>query len=189
MDEARIEAEGAAPLSKEFARIAAIKDLTGLQDEIAHLHRLTVYAGYVFYPYQDFKNSTRIIANFYQGGLGLPDRDYYTNEDDKSKKIRQQYVEHIAKMFELLGDQAAQAANEAQSVMAFETRLAKSSMPQVEQRDPNAVYHLMSLAELNGLTPGYSWERYFKGIGLAHPGQINVSQPVFFKEVGNRQAD
>jgi len=184
MDEARIEADGAAPLSKEFARIAAIKDIAALQDEIAHLHRMTIYAGYVFYAYQDFKNSTRIIANFYQGGLGLPDRDYYTNEDDKSKEIRKQYVEHVAKMFELLGDKSLQAADEAKTVMEFESRLAKSSMTQVEQRDPNAVYHLMSLAQLNELTPGYSWDRYFTGIGLANPGDINVSQPVFFKEVG-----
>jgi putative endopeptidase len=184
MDEARIEAEGAAPLGKEFARIAAVKDLAGLQDEIARLHRMTVYAAYVFYAYQDFKNSTRIIANFYQGGLGLPDRDYYTNEDDKSKEIRRQYVEHAAKMFELLGDQPARAAEEAKAVMEFETRLAKSSMTQVEQRDPNAIYHPMSLAELNGLTPGYAWDRYFAGIGLADPGVINVGQPAFFKEVG-----
>jgi putative endopeptidase len=184
MDEAKIEAEGAAPLNREFARIAAIKDAAGLEDEIAHLHRLTIYPAYVFFAYQDFKNSTRIIAQFYQGGLGLPDRDYYTNEDDKSKEIRKQYVEHVAKMFELLGDKPAQAADEAQTVMALETRLAKSSMTQVEQRDPNAVYHKMSLAEVNALTPGYAWDRYFTGIGLANPGDINIGQPEFFKEVG-----
>jgi putative endopeptidase len=184
MDEAKIEAEGVAPLNKEFARIAAINDIQSLQDEIAHLHRLTIYPAYGFFAYQDFKNSTRIIANLYQGGLGLPDRDYYTNEDDKSKEIRKQYVEHVAKMFELLGDKPAQAADEAKTVMELETRLAKSSMTQVEQRDPNAVYHKLSLAEVNALTPGYSWDRYFTGIGLASPGDINVGQPEFFKEVG-----
>ncbi|HXU35993.1 MAG TPA: M13 family metallopeptidase, partial [Blastocatellia bacterium] len=184
MDEARIEAEGAAPLKKEFARIAAIKDATSLQDEIAHLHRLTISPVYGFFAYQDFKNSTRIIAQLYQAGLGLPDRDYYTNDDEKSKEIRKQYVEHVAKMFELLGDNPAQAANEANTSMALETRLAKASMTQVEQRDPNAVYHKMSLADLNALTPGYSWDRYFASIGIAEPGDINVAQPEFFKEAG-----
>src|SRR6266404_116866 len=182
MDEARIEAHGIAPLNKELARIAAIKDVTSLQDEIAHLHRLTISPVYGFFAYQDFKNSSRIIAQLYQAGLGLPDRDYYTNEDEKSKEIRKQYVEHVAKMFELLG--AAQAAREANAVLALETRLAKASMTQVEQRDPNAVYHKMSLADLNALTPGYSWDRYFASIGIAEPGDINVAQPEFFKEVG-----
>ena len=188
MDEARIEAEGAAPLKNEFARIAAIKGITGLQDEIAHMHRLTISPVYGFFAYQDFKNSTRIIAQLYQAGLGLPDRDYYTNEDEKSKEIRKQYVEHVAKMFELLGDKPAQAADEANTVMALETRLAKSSMTQVEQRDPNAVYHKLSLTELNALTPGYSWDRYFAAIGIAEPGDINVGQPEFFKEVGKMMA-
>jgi len=88
-------------------------------------------------------------------------------------------------MFELLGDKSAQATDEANTVMALETRLAKSSMTQVEQRDPNAVYHKMGLAELNALTPGYSWDRYFAGIGIADPGDINVGQLEFFKEVGS----
>ncbi|HKP84462.1 MAG TPA: M13 family metallopeptidase [Blastocatellia bacterium] len=184
MDEARIEAEAASPLKKEFARIEAVKDIQSLQDEIAHLHRLTIYPAYVFFAYQDFKNSTRIIANLYQGGLGLPDRDYYTKEDDKSKEIRDQYVGHVAKMFELLGDKPAQAAAQAKTVMEMETRLAKSSMTQVEQRDPNAIYHKMTLADVNAMTPGYEWKRYFAGLGLADPGDINVSQPEFFKEVG-----
>lgn len=185
MDEARIEGEGAAPLKNELARIGAIKAVTGLQDEIAHLHRLTITPVFGFFAYQDFKNSTRIIAQLYQAGLGLPDRDYYTNVDEKSKEIRKQYAEHVVKMFELLGDKSAQATDEANTVMALETRLAKSSMTQVEQRDPNAVYHKMGLAELNALTPGYSWDRYFAGIGIADPGDINVGQLEFFKEVGS----
>lgn len=184
MDEAKIEAEGVAPLNKEFARVAAIKDVQSLQDEIAHLHRHNIYSAYVFFAYQDFKDSTRIIANLYQGGLGLPDRDYYTKEDDKTKEIRRQYVGHIQKMFELLGDKPQQAADNAKIVMDLETRLAKASMTNIEQRDPNAIYNKMSIAQVNALTPGYSWNRYFAGIGLANPGDINVGQPVFFKEVG-----
>jgi putative endopeptidase len=184
MDEARIEAEGAKPLAEEFARIEAIKDIPSLQDEIARLHRHNLAPAFAFFAYQDYKNSTRIISWLYQGGLGLPNRDYYTNEDEKSKEIRTQYVAHIARMLELLGDKPEQAASEAKTVMEMETRLAKASMTPVEERDPAATYHKMTLAELNTLTPGFSWNRYFKSLGLADPGDINVAQPEFYKEVG-----
>lgn len=184
MDEAKIEADGVKPLQKEFARISVIKDIPGLQDEFAHLHRLNIKPAYTFFAYQDAKDSSRIIANLYQGGLGLPDRDYYINEDDRSREIRKQYLEHIARMLELLGDRALTAADEAKTVMDLETRLAKSSMTQVELRDPTAVYHKMSLEEVGALTAGYSWTRYFAGIGLSNPGDINVAQPEFFKELG-----
>ncbi|HEV2913398.1 MAG TPA: M13 family metallopeptidase [Pyrinomonadaceae bacterium] len=184
MDEARIEAEGARPLADEFARIEAIRDIPTLQDELSHLHKHNLAPAFAFFAYQDYKNSTRIISWLYQGGLGLPNRDYYTNEDEKSKEIRTQYVAHVAKMLELLGDKPEQAASEAKTVMEMETRLAKSSMTPVEERDPAATYHKMTLAELNALTPGFSWNRYFKGIGLADPGDINVAQPEFYKEVG-----
>jgi putative endopeptidase len=184
MDEAKIETEGVSPLNKEFARIAAVKDVQSLQDEIAHLHRMNINPAFGFFPYQDFKDSTRIIINIFQGGLGLPDRDYYTNEDDKSKEIRKQYVEHVAKMFELLGDKPAEAIERAKTVMDMETRLAKASMTLVQQRDPSAIYHKMTLEEVNALTPGYSWSRYFASLGVTDPGDINVAQPEFFKEAG-----
>jgi putative endopeptidase len=184
MDEARIEAEGAKPLAPEFARIEAVKDVQTLQDALARLHRYNVNPAFNFFAYQDYKNSTRIISWLYQGGLGLPNRDYYTKEDEKSKEIRTQYVAHVAKMFELLGDEPGRAAAQAKTVMEMETRLAKASMTPVEERDPNGTYHKMTLAELNALTPGFSWNRYFKGIGIADPGDINVAQPVFYKEVG-----
>ena len=184
MDEARIEAEGIKPLAQEFARIEAIKDTQTLQDVIAHLHRMNVNPAFNFFAYQDYKNSTRIIAWLYQGGLGLPNRDYYTKEDEKSKEIRTQYVAHIAKMLELLGDKPDAAAAGAKTIMAMETRLAKASMTPVEERNPNATYHKMTLAELNALVPGFTWNRYFRGIGLTDPGDINVAQPAFYKEVG-----
>jgi putative endopeptidase len=184
MNEARIEAEGVKPLQQEFARIEAIKDVPTLQDAIAHLHRLNVNPTFNFFPYQDYKNSTRIISWLYQGGLGLPNRDYYTKDDEKSKEIRTQYVAHIAKMLELLGDKPDAAAMEAKTIMEMETRLAKASMTPVEERDPNATYHRMTLAELNALTPGLNWNRYFNGLGLKEPGDINVAQPAFYKEVG-----
>ncbi|HEX8774290.1 MAG TPA: M13 family metallopeptidase [Pyrinomonadaceae bacterium] len=184
MDEARIESEGAKPLAQEFARIEAVRDILTLQDELARLHRYNTSPAFNFFAYQDYKNSTRIISWLYQGGLGLPNRDYYTKEDDKSKEIRAQYVAHIARMFELLGDKPEQAAAQAKTVMDMETRLARASMTPVEERDPNATYHKMTLSELNALTPGFQWNRYFKSLGLADPGDINVAQPDFYKEVG-----
>jgi putative endopeptidase len=184
MNEARIEAEGAKPLAQEFARIESIKDLSSLQAEVARLHKVNISPAFNFFGYQDYKNSTRIIAWLYQGGLGMPNREYYTKEDDKSKEIRAQYVAHVARMFELLGDKPEQAAAEARTVMEMETRLAKASQTPVEERDPNATYHRMTLAELNQLTPGLKWEGYFKTIGLTDPGDINVAQPAFYKELG-----
>jgi predicted metalloendopeptidase len=184
MDEAKIEAEGASPLADEFARIAAVKGAAGLQAELAHLHRLNINPAFSVSAYQDFKDSTRIIAWLYQDGLGLPDRDYYFKDDDKSKELRRAYVAHVAKMFELLGDKPEQAAAGAKTVMDFETRLAKVSMNAVEQRDPQGLYHMTDLAGLNKLAPSVSWDRYFAAVGLSAPGDINVGQPDLFKEVG-----
>ncbi|PYS89133.1 MAG: hypothetical protein DMF64_18410 [Acidobacteria bacterium] len=184
MDEAKIESEGAKPLAAEFTRIAAVKDAASLQAELAHLHRLNMAPAFSPAAYQDFKDSTRIIAWLYQGGLGLPDRDYYFKDDDKSKELRAAYVAHVEKMFELLGDKPEQAATEAKTVMDFETRLAKVSMNAVEQRDSEALYHKLSLAELDKLAPGVAWSAYFKELGLNDPGDINVGQPAFFTEVG-----
>lgn len=183
MAEARIESEGAKPLAEEFARIAAIQNRQGLQDEIAHLHRQKIFPAFSFFAGADAKNSRQIIAQLYQGGLALPDRDFYINEDERAKSIRQEYVTHVARMFELLGDTPAQAAAEATALMEFETRLARASLTRVDRRDPNAGYHRMRLAELRSLTPHFSWDRYFTEIGRADPGEVNVGQPEFFREI------
>jgi putative endopeptidase len=184
MDTAKIEADGAKPLAPELARIAAVKDAPGLQDEIARLHRRGIDVGFSFYAGQDDKDSTRVIGQMDQAGLGLPDRDYYFDTDAKSKTIRSAYVTHVSKMLRLLGDAPAKADAEARTVMALETRLAKASMTRVQQRDPNAVYHRMTLAQVDRLTPGVIWDRYFSDIGLPHPGDLNVAQPVFVAQVG-----
>jgi putative endopeptidase len=181
MDEKRVEADGREPLKAELGRIEAINDRDGLTAEIAHLHRLGVNPAFGFFVLQDFKDSTQMIGWLYQGGLGLPDRDYYFKDDDKTKEIRDKYLVHAAKMLELLGDSPEAAAAEAKTIMEMETRLAKVSMTPVEQRDPKAIYHPMRLAELDTLTPGYSWTRYFNDIELPDPGLMSVSQPEFFK--------
>ena len=184
MDTARIEADGVKPLDPEFTRISRVHDVGSLEDEIAHLHREGIDAGFGFFAGQDDKDSTRVIAQIYQAGLGLPDRDYYFDADAKSQTVRAAYVVHVAKMLRLLGEGHGQSEAEARTVMALETQMAKASMTRVEQRDPNAVYHKMTPAQMDALTPGVTWERYFVGIGLPHPGDLNIGQPAFVTQVG-----
>ncbi len=130
---------------------------------------------------QDFKNSNMDIAQFDQGGLGLPDRDYYLKTDPKSAEIRAQYLAHMQKMFELSGEAAARAKADAATVMAIETALAKGSMDRVEQRDPHKVYHKITVAELQALGPDFRWTEYFRGTNAPPFTSLNVSEPDFVK--------
>jgi putative endopeptidase len=181
MDSAKIEADGLKPLESELAKIAAVADAAGLCREIAHLHTMGVRGLFGFGAGQDDKKSTDIIANLFQGGLGLPDRDYYTKDDARSAELRAKYVDHLTKMFQLMGDDAATAASNAAVVMKIETSLATASKTRVELRDPEANYHKMTLDELSAAAPDFAWATYFAGIGLSAPGGINVGQPEFLK--------
>ncbi|HVA01039.1 MAG TPA: M13 family metallopeptidase [Terriglobia bacterium] len=183
MDARKVEAEGAKPLEPEFKRIRAIRSLRGLQAEVARLQGEGVDVLFEFGSTQDEKNSTEVIAGAEQGGLGLPDRNYYTKTDAKSQKIREQYVEHVQKMFELLGDSSPKAASEAKTVMSIETKLAEASMTPEERRDPEKTYHKMELAQLEALAPNLAWPAYFRQVG--HPGipAVDVAQPKFLEEV------
>ncbi|HEX8187093.1 MAG TPA: M13 family metallopeptidase N-terminal domain-containing protein, partial [Pyrinomonadaceae bacterium] len=136
MDEAKREAEGAKPLAPYLARIDRVKDLKGLQAEIAHFHKAGLPALFGFGASPDFKNSSMQIATAGQAGLSLPNRDYYTKADEKSAKLRADFVQHVTNMFKLLGDDPDAAAKNAQTVMGIETRLAQSSRGPVELRDP-----------------------------------------------------
>jgi len=181
MDEQKIEAEGIKPLEPEFQRIDAISDVASLEDEIArfHLHRVPAIFG--FGAAQDFKNSTQVIAQAVQGGLGLPDRDYYTSDDKKMKETRDEYVKHVARTFQLMGDPADRAAAEAGTVLRIETKLAENSATRVQRRKPEANYHPMLKNQLIEMTPDFDWSRYFRGIGMPEIGKVNVGQPEFFK--------
>ncbi len=189
MDEARVEAAGAKPLQSEIEQIAAIKNAKDLLPALARLHLTHTLAGFAFAASPDSKNSKRMIGTFYQGGLGLPDRDYYLKDDDKLKSIRAAYVAHVQKMLELLGEKPEEAAKQAQTVLAMETRLAKASRPRVDLRDPHLNYHLMTVAEMDQETPGVSWKPYFEGLGLASLNELNVGQPAFLKELGKMAAE
>jgi putative endopeptidase len=181
MDEKSIEALRTKPLEDEFKRIDAMKDRGDLLKEIAHLHTLGVGVFFEFGSGQDDKDSTREIAQAAQGGLGLPDRDYYTKTDEDSKKLRDKYGEHVAKMLTLLGEPAPTATVHAKKILAFETFLAQASRTKVELRDPQKNYNKMKPGELQKLTPDWNWADYFKGINLTEPGDIDVHQPDFFK--------
>ncbi len=184
MDTAKIDSEGLKPLQPEFDRIAQVDSVPALEAEVARLQSLGVGALFGVDSTQDFKNSTEVTGEVDQGGLGMPDRDYYTREDAKSKDQRDEYQKHVGKMFELMGDSQATAASEAQTVMNVETQLAKASQTEVERRDPQNVYHRMSQSGLKTLAPDFPWENYFTAVGLAGKGDVNVTAPDFFKVMG-----
>jgi len=186
MDEAKIESEGLKPLAEEFARIAAVKDKKTLEAEIAHLHSLGINALFVSDSTQDFKNSAEVTAEIFQGGLGMPDRDYYTKTDEKSQHVRDEYLKHVARMFELMGDDATKTAAEAQSVMALETKLAEASLTRVELRNPEKLYHRMAMAKVQEVAPGFDWITYFQQMGVPQKADVNVATPDFFKAMDQR---
>ncbi len=183
MDTTLIEAAGLRPISKELGAIDVINDRKSLDATIAQLQREGANVVFRFGSGQDIKDSTRVIAAAGQGGLGMPDRDYYFREDDKSKQLRADYEIHVAKMLELAGDAPEKAAVEAKTVMTIETALAKASRTRVELRDPEKNYNLMPLAEMKTLTPDWSWENYLHAVGAPAVEHINVRQPEFFKEM------
>jgi putative endopeptidase len=183
MDSARIESLGAKPIEADLKRIDDIKDIRGVQKELARFHVDGVGGVFGLFAGQDQKHSTQVIAQLSQGGLGLPDRDYYLSDDAKLKRNREEYVDHLVAMFKLIGDDQAAAKAEAATVLAFETRLAKASFTRVQRRDPDKNYNKMTQAQLAALTPDFNWPAFFAGIGLSKPGGVNVGQPPFFKEL------
>jgi putative endopeptidase len=185
MDTTAVDAAGLKPVSETLAKIDAIHGTGDLQEEIARLQVQGVSAVFRFGSQQDQDDSTKVIGAVFQGGLGLPERDYYTREDVKSKQLRADYVQHVANMFKLAGDSPENAAKEAQTVLNFETELAKASMTRVQLRDPHARWHKMNLPEVRALAPDWSWESYFREMGAPAMSDINVAQPDFFKEVNH----
>ncbi len=180
MDSSRIEREGSRPLHAELARIDAIASTADLQAEIARLQREGIGAGFNFGSTQDPKHSTEIIADLAQGGLGLPERDYYFRADTVAERTRRQYVEHVARVLELTGVPGATATRDAERIMALETQLAKALMTIVERRDPNAVYHKMTVPELAAVTPAWSWPAFFRAVGAPGIAAANLEEPGFF---------
>jgi putative endopeptidase len=179
MDEKAIEAAGPRPLNDSLERIERMASKEDIAEVVAGMPGLNV--PFDFQSDQDYKNSSQVIAELDQGGLGLPDRDYYLKTDAKSVELRQAYVAHVQKMFELLGDAPDVAAGEAQTVLRIETALANGSLTQVERRDPKLLYHQMTIQDLEALSPSFRWKKYFSLTGQVGLQTLNVAAPNFFK--------
>jgi putative endopeptidase len=183
MDEAAIDRLGDSPLAPTLARI---DQLHGVDDLPALLARLQVQTGddgflFNFGANQDFADSEQVIGFAEAGGLGMPDRDYYTDQDPHAVELRRLYVEHVARTFVLLGDESAAATRNAATVLRLETELAQASLTRVERRDPHKIFHKMQLAALRQLTPHLDWLRYLDGLGLKGIDTFNVTQPKFYQ--------
>ena len=162
MDESAINMKGIQPLQAELDRISAMRNTQDLTGEVARLHRDAVDVLFNFSSGQDFKDSNAVIGQADQGGLGLPERDYYFRDDAKAADTRKEYVAHVARMMQLLGVPAADAQKQADTVMRIETALAKVSLDITNRRDPAMVYHRMKLAEFEALADSFSWSLYFQ---------------------------
>ena len=185
MDEAAVERSGGRPLRPYLDRISGMKSKRDLPAVLAGLHLATGHGGafFGFGSNQDYADATQVIAFAGAGGLGLPDRDFYTKDDDKAKELRARYAAHVARMFGLLGDPPGAARREAAKVMEIETKLARASLTRTQRRDPYRLFHKTDAAGLRALTPGFDWDAYLKTAGLYGLNAFNVTEPDFFKEL------
>jgi len=184
MNTTAIDALGDKPIEPELARINALQTRAEILSALTRLHH--EYAGSFFFGSgtdQDAIDSSTIIVALEAGGLGLPDRDYYTKTDDKSVKVRGQYTAYIQQLLSLTGESADQAKADADAALKIETALAKASLTRVERRDPHNTYHMETIAELEKLAPSIDWLEYFKVQGAPDVAKLNVSQPEFMKAV------
>jgi endothelin-converting enzyme/putative endopeptidase len=179
MDEKAIEAKGVEALKPELDRIAKISNKSELADIASAMSTDGVL--FRFDSIQDYRDASQVVADVDQGGLGLPDRDYYLKTDDKSEELRKKYVAHVQKMFELLGDKPDAAAAESLTVMRIETALAKGALTRVERRDPKSLDHKLTSVELEKIAPEFRWPVYFTKVGLPDLNSLNVAVPNFFK--------
>ena len=186
MDEKTIEALGATPLQAQLMQIDALQSKHGIAELAAELARHGIL--FSFTSNADLRDADRDVADLSQGGIGLPDRDFYLKQDAESEKLRKAYVAHVANMFKLLGDSPEKAASEAAAVMRIETALAQGSLTRVEQRDPKRLDHTLTVAELEKVTPSFQWHAYFMGVGLPALKSLNVEEPEFFRNL-NAQLD
>jgi len=185
MDSVKLQQDGITPLNEEFAAIAAIKNTNDLIKVIAHEHYIGIGPLFGYYVTQDQKISTQYISYLSQGGLGLPDRDYYLKEDEDSKKLRAEYEKHLQNMFGLLTDKPEESAKESKTILNIETSLAKASMTRVQLRDPEIQYNKKTLAQVKELCPSVDWDTYLGSMNVSDIKEIIVTQPEFLKEVNN----
>ena len=181
VDTAAIDARGFQPIQADLEKVNAIGSVKDLAAYVAAMPQQGNAAPLLVLGMQDLKNSKDVIANIIANPLSLPDRDYYFKDDPKSKEIREEFLKHVAKMLELLGDKPEAAAAAARGVLSFETALAEPTLTNVQRRDPNARYHKLDFAGLAALTPGFDWKALFRGLGIADTGAVNVMEPEVLK--------
>jgi endothelin-converting enzyme/putative endopeptidase len=194
-DEPALEAAGSRDLKPGLERIAKMKSKSELADQVAHIHmntpgawsgndNQTAAALLGFGSQQDYDDASKVVASIDQGGLALPNRDFYVKDDEKSKEILSKYQTHVAKMLALTGEDATKAAADAKTVIAIETAMAKAQMDNVARRDPKNVNNKMSFEQVQALTPSFDWKKYTTDIGApASAPHYLVSTPAFFKEL------
>lgn len=188
-DEAAVEKRGASPIQPDLdaiAQINSLKDVTPVAARLQFTYNWYSYSSSMLFragSNQDPDNSEQVIADVDQGGLGMPDRDYYTNDDAKSKETRDRYVLHVQKMFELIGDSPDAAKTNAETVMRMETALAKASLTRVERRDPHKLVHKMTVADLTHIAPNIDWAVYYHDMQYPRFATVNVDAPDFMKEL------
>ncbi|MFZ0480655.1 MAG: M13 family metallopeptidase [Terriglobales bacterium] len=189
VNEAAIETQGLAPIQPELdaiAQVQSLKDLTPLVARLQFTYRQYSYSSPMLFAAgsaQDPDNSEQVIADVDQGGLGLPDRDYYTKTDAKSKEIREHYLQHVQKIFELAGESPAAAKKNAATIMRIETSLAEASLTRVDRRDPHKLVHKMKVAELAQMAPNFDWAAYYRDLQYPQFEILNVDAPEFIKRV------
>ena len=181
MDEQGIEKRGVGPLKAELSALSRVTTVQQFAPALAAFHKKQINVFFSFGSLPDPDNSSVEMGAFDQAGLGLPERGYYVRTDAKSEEIRQQYVAHIARMFELVGTPAAEAKNKAQNVMRIETDLAKASIGVVDRRDPNKLVHKYTRQELATLTPAIDWNTYFAAVEAPEMPVVNIAVPRFPK--------
>ena len=183
MDTAKIETLGVAPLQPIFNAIDGISNKEDVMKVVADLQSERIFPMFQVFSDADQKNSEMVVAYLYQGGIGMPDRDYYMNDDQRSKEIQDAYLVHIQKMFSLTGVDESTAKSSADLVYKMEKRLASASMTKLEQRDPLKIYNKMNVQSLQKMAPEINWTIHFQNLGLQNPGDFIVGQPVFFTEL------
>lgn len=189
MDETGIEAKGTEPLKPMLAEIASLNDKGDLPNLLGRLHRAGAMAMFRLSSTQDYKNSAEVIAEMDQGGLGLPDRDYYLKDDARSAQLRSKYVQHVQRMFELLGNSSEAAAARAQTVLSIETTLARGAMDRVSRRNPKNTYHRMMVPEFARTLPEFDLPLYLKAVGAPAVDSLNVTAPGFFEVLNKAIAE
>lgn len=184
MDTLAIEAAGTTPLLPYWKQVDEVTNLSTLQQLVIDWHRMQINPLFTIYADADQKNSIKVIAYLTQGGLGMPDRDYYLKTDERTLEIQKKYKDFIAGLLVQSGSSVDDAVTQAATIYELEKKMATVSMSLLEQRDPYKTYNKMTVDSLLKMAPGYDWAAYFKGIGLDDPGELVVSQPDFFAGIG-----